>query len=340
MMFKKIISIILVVAAAMLVSCNSKHNQPVQKNETVAVKDTEIKCKPVETSEPDKEAETVPEGEERNTIIAEELFSSEPPVYIESTSMLMINADTGEHIYEKDAHKELAPASMTKVMTTIVALECIEDMNSEFTFTDEHISYLRSLSSSVAGFSAGETVSAKDLIYATMLPSGGDGAIGVAILAAGSVESFVDLMNKKVEELGLEHTHFANPTGLDELNHYSSAYDMCQIMNYAVKNEAFIEIITTRDYTTAPTPYHPNGIKLRNLIQEGVTNNSISAPYLIGGKPGFTDAAKLCLVTYAEHNDTHYILATLGAGNGEKYPQYHFTDMDAIYTAYFSQENN
>ena len=263
-------------------------------------------------------------------------YPSEIPVDIYSTNVIMIDADSGKLIFEMDSSEEVAPASLTKIMTAIVAIENIGDLDEEFTFDSETIDYLRSENASVAGFAEGETVTARDLLYAALLPSGGDGAIGLAVLVGGSIDNFVDMMNGKAAELGLRHTHFVNPTGLDADGQYSSAYDICALFRYALANKDFMSIESSYFYTSTETDEHPDGIEMESTVYAGITNNDISADYIIGGKTGYTGNARLCLATYAEYEGKHYILVTMGAGEGSNKPQYNFFDMDTIYSYYFS----
>ena len=192
------------------------------------------------------------------------------------------------------------------------------------------IAYLRSENASVAGFAAGERVTGYDLLYAAMLPSGGDGAMGLADLTAGSQEAFVDMMNAKAKELGMNRTHFTNATGFDDDGNYSCAYDVSLLFEYALNNDLFRQVATTAFYTTSSTAAHPGGIALRSTVYGGFADNGIGMGAVIGGKTGYTYGAGRCLATYAVKDGEEYILVTLGAGQTPA----HFVDAFKIYTEY------
>ena len=279
---------------------------------------------------------SIPPSAEDITCFSLSDYPGELPIDVYSTNYIMVDTDSGKLLYERNSCEEVAPASLTKIMTALVAIENIDDLDCEYTFDKSTINYLQSQNASVAGFEEGETVTARDLLYAALLPSGGDGAIGLAMLVGGSIDDFVEMMNEKVDSLGLRHTHFVNPTGLDAEGQYSCAYDICVLFSYALNNEEFRKIDSEFFYTSTPTDEHPDGIEMESTVYAGITKNDITAEYILGGKTGYTDNARLCLATYAEFNGEHYILVTMGAGDGSNKPQYNFFDMDAIYSFCFS----
>ena len=146
-----------------------------------------------------------------------------------SDKYILYNLNENEVLMEKDANVKTDIASLTKVMTILVSIENIEDFEKEVTITKEMLSGIAS-DVSVAGFKRGEKLTYNDLLYGAMLPSGADACHALAISIAGSKENFVKLMNEKVKELKLENTNFVNAVGLYDKNHYSSAYDMAQIL--------------------------------------------------------------------------------------------------------------
>ncbi len=253
---------------------------------------------------------------------------------ISSECVLLIDLTNDDVICEKNSAQSVRIASLTKIMTAIVALENLDDFNKTYIFSQDIIDYLVSENSAVAGFKAGEEVRAIDMLYAAMLPSGGDGAMGIADLVGGSQQDFVDMMNQKALSLGMTRTHFTNPTGFDEGENYSCAYDVSLMFEYALENEKFREIITTETYTTYPTTEHPDGITFTSTVYRGFDANNIDMGSVCGGKTGFTTDAGLCLATYAEEKGSEYILITLGAGSGSNYPQYHFYDAAKLYSAF------
>ncbi len=225
-------------------------------------------------------------------------------VDINSRNAVMINLRNNEILYEKGKDEEIKVASMQKVMTSLIAVEKIDDLDEQFVIPSGMFDGLDP-ELAVVGFKPGDTVSYKDLLYATLLKSGADAAYALGMEVSGSEEEYVKLMNAKVEELGLKHTVFKNTSGLDAEGQYSSAYDMAIIMKYAMNNKKFRDIISTPEYTTTNGDYKFVG-PVHKAKAHGMT-------YYIGGKTGFTDDAGLCLVSYASYNDVDYILVTAGA---------------------------
>lgn len=205
------------------------------------------------------------------------------------------------------------PASMTKIMTTIVAIENLSDLNQEITVTNDMIANLYAQDATQAGFQPGETVQAIDLLYGVMLPSGADCCIALADTIAGSEEGFVELMNQKAEKLGLENTHFCNTTGLHADDHYSTAKDIAELLRYALKNSTFREIIESPYHSTPGTNVHPDGITFYSTMFKNLSDTTVIDGKIMGGKTGFTSEAGCCLASFAEIDDIEYILVTAGA---------------------------
>ena len=244
---------------------------------------------------------------------------------ITSSNAVMYNLNDNEIIYEKNKDEEVSIASLTKIMTCIVALENIDNLDEKIVLTNKDFEGLIEQNAAQAGFRVGEEVTYKDLLYGLMLPSGADAAQALARNIAGSNEEYVELMNKKVKELKLKHTHFVNTTGLDIDNHYSSVYDLSKIFMYALKNDTFKEIITTDTYTTS------NGrLTLRSTISKALSNYNLDMSYLLGGKTGTTGNAGLCLATIAEKDKVNYLLVTVGAPYPSNGPT-NYIDQKTIY---------
>lgn len=237
-------------------------------------------------------------------IISEEILS--PYVAV-------INVTDNKLVAGKNAETRIYPASMTKVMTLIVAVENIDNMDNTFTMTSAIIDPLYKDSATRAGFEPGEAVTAKDLMYGLILPSGADGAVGLAEMISGSEEEFVKLMNKKCEELGLTNTHFTNTSGLHNEDHYTTPVEMAMILQYAMENETCAEILSTYQYTTQATEKHPDGILLTSTMFSRMYGNEVGGVEIKAGKTGYTQEAKHCLVSYAESDGKKYIAVTAGA---------------------------
>ena len=215
--------------------------------------------------------------------------------------------------YEKNSNSRTYPASLTKIMTTIVALEHIENLSDIAPVDIDTYQVMVAKNSSMAGFYGKEAVTYRDLLYGTMLPSGGEAANSLAIHVAGSVESFVKLMNEKALELGMENTHFTNVEGLDDDKQYTSAQDMAKLLDYALENGDFRAIFTKKEFVTTKTLDHPNGIILKSTVLtklEGIHQDEFE---IIGGKSGTTSKAGQCWATLGIKNNQEYICIVMGA---------------------------
>ena len=234
---------------------------------------------------------------------------------IQSPYVALLDVTNNEFIAGRQINTRIYPASMTKVMSLIVAVENIDDMNKTYKFGFDELNNLYVQQASVAGFSVDEEVAANDLLYGLILPSGADAAGAIAKITAGTEEAFVELMNKKCEELGLKNTHFCNPSGLHDENQYTTPAEMALIMKYAMSNELCAKVLGTYQYTTAATPQHPQGIQLTSTMFSRMYGNEVEGVSIKAGKTGYTDQAHNCLVNYAEKDGKEYITVMAAAGN-------------------------
>ena len=195
------------------------------------------------------------------------------------------------------------PASMTKMMTLIVAAEHAENLDDTFEMTTAITDPLFLENASVAGFLNGEQVTLRDLMYGLILPSGADCAVALALYTAGSEAAFADMMNEKVAELGLKNTHFMNPTGLHDENQYSTCHEIALILEYALRDDFMRTVLSTYKYTTEKTPQHPDGITLYSTMQSRMYGNEAPGMFILGGKTGYTTEAGTCLASYAVKYD-------------------------------------
>lgn len=168
-----------------------------------------------------------------------------------SDNAIIYNYDLEEVIYEKNADEVISVASLTKIMSTIVLIENINDLDTTVVLNSSHFKGLIEKNASLAGFYIGQKVTYRDLIYGTMLPSGAEAVQTLAIEVFGSNEKLVEKMNEKTLALNLTNTHFVNPFGLDDDGHYSTVKDIATILKYALKNDFFKEVYTTRKYLTS-----------------------------------------------------------------------------------------
>lgn len=248
-----------------------------------------------------------------------------------STSAVLMDLDTGEVLAKRNPSQIIYPASLTKMMTVLVALENIEDTSASVTLSPDIFPPLYEEGASMAGFEPGETATYRDLLYGALLPSGGECCVALAQNIAGSEEAFVEKMNEKATNLELTHTHFTNTTGLQGVDHYSSVEDMAQILKEALKNQAFREIFTTKTYSVAPTNLHPDGFTFHSSMFETMEEAGIQDPYIQGGKTGFTSDAGLCLASLGEVNGKSYVLVTAHADGNHDTDPYHILDAVSVY---------
>lgn len=250
---------------------------------------------------------------------------------INSTNAIVYNLNDDTVIYEKNSEEVISIASLTKIMTTIVAIEQIKDLDEKITIKSRDFVTLYEEGASMAGFKVGQTVSYRDLLYGTFLPSGAEATQALAFNLAGSIENFVALMNKKAEEIGLTNTHFANTTGLDNKENYSTVTDVAKLLKYALKNETFREIYEAISYTTSD-----NSMTLYSSFRYTAKRYGYNVNYIIGAKTGYTDDAGKCLASTAhdKKNDIYYMSVTCGA-NTSTSDAYHIKDNVIIYNYFF-----
>jgi len=230
-----------------------------------------------------------------------------------SENAILIDADTGNVVAKKNAYEKMIPASMTKVLTLLVAADVITEakLDDTFTMTLEITDYAYKNDCSSVGFLDGEVVTVRDLLYGTILASGGDAAVGLATYVAGSHEAFIERMNEKVKQLGLSDTaHFTNCVGIYDKELYCTAYDMAVIMKAAIQNELCREVLKARTYTTTLTEEHPEGITISNWFMRRIEDKDTGGEVL-GAKTGYVVQSGSCAVSYQENtNGTTYICVT------------------------------
>ena len=226
---------------------------------------------------------------------------------------VLIDLDENKVVADRDPQTKMYPASMTKVLTVLVAAENItpEQLDDMCTVTFETTNYSYINECSVVGFEVGEQVSVRDLFYGTILCSGADASLTLAEYVAGSHEAFVDLMNAKLEKLGISETsHFTNCVGLFDENHYTTAHDMAVIMAAALDNELCAEVLKTRERNIEPNEFHPEGQWLYDKFIGWIEDQEINGT-IIGAKTGYVVESGNCCVSALLSNGGHrYILVT------------------------------
>ena len=232
---------------------------------------------------------------------------------LESENAVLYHND--KLMYSQNENQKVQIASLTKIMTAIVALDNINNLDERVTLTNSDFESLAEENLVTAGFKAGDTATYKDLIAGLLLPSGAECAKALERL---TTEGFIDKMNAKAEELGMENTHFTNTIGLDNQENYSTVSDVYKMFSYALKNDTFKELITSESYTTT------NGKIFYSTVAN--TNNQ----YILGGKTGTTDGAGLCLASLANIDGEEFILVTTGAPyDGDR--RYNIEDASYVY---------
>lgn len=236
-----------------------------------------------------------------------------------STNAILIELDTHTITAQKSANEKIFPASMTKIMTLLVAAENMTSLNQTATVTKQTTNYCYVEGASVVGFDPDETVTMEDLLYGTILPSGADATMTLAECIAGSEEKFVELMNKKAQDLGLNGTHFVNTSGLHHPDHYSTVHDIALILKAAMDNDICFKVLTSSHYVTSETTQHATGIPLYSIVHQRIALIKLNTVEVIGGKTGYTPEAGQCLATFAITQDgREFIFVSANAPAGDK----------------------
>jgi D-alanyl-D-alanine carboxypeptidase (penicillin-binding protein 5/6) len=250
---------------------------------------------------------------------------------LNSPNAILVRLKDHATIAQKNSEEKVYPASLTKMMTAIVAIENLPKLKEEIELTNSTFQGLYDRDASMAGFKPGEKAQAIDLLYGALLPSGAECCIGLAEQIAGSQQNFVKIMNQKAAELGMKNTHFENATGLQNENHYTTVKDLSILLSYALQNDTFREIFTSSSHTTGPTNKHPNGLTFYSTMFKELSNQNIIDGEILGGKTGYTDEAGLCLASLARVGKQEYILITTGAKGNHYSQQYNITDAFYVY---------
>lgn len=229
-----------------------------------------------------------------------------PKVY--SSNVIIYDMVDDNVLYEDNSKEQVNIASLTKILTTITAIENIDNLDDEVIFSKEMKSEV-AWDASIAGLWVGSKYTYRDLLYASMLPSGADATIALAISLSGSVDEYVSLMNELAIKVGMDNSHFVNVTGLDEEEHYSTLEDVLKLLRYALNNELFKEIYCTKKYT----------LSSNQIVYSTINKYSKNAGYdispIMGSKTGFTSKAGLCISVLFNGSGHEMLLITTGAIN-------------------------
>ncbi len=232
-----------------------------------------------------------------------------PPFSVTAEGYVLASLDNGYVLAAKNADNKLYPASLTKLMTAIVVLDSCDDLSEQVTCTSTALNPLLGTGSSVFNLVDGETLTVEQLLNVLLIRSANDAANVLAEYVGGSIEGFIDLMNKKAISLGMTSSHFANAHGLHDDSHYTTPNDLLKLMKYATKNEDFCEMIGKRRYTVPATDKNPQRIAATTVFMQDPNSQMPSTYYkpTTGGKTGFTDEAGRCLITTARKNGQSFV---------------------------------
>ena len=245
--------------------------------------------------EPDTEIPKIPQK-----------ISDNQEIKIFAKAALVMDRKSKAVLFEKNAYQKLSQASLTKIMSALIVLESGINLDQMITVSSQ----AANIEPKDIRLQAGEKMTAKDLLYASLLASANDAVLALAEYVGPGVNKFVEKMNKKAEDLKLRDTHFANPTGLDKEENYSTAYDLARLLDYALENEVLRKILGTKEYTAISSKGQKHWFK--------DTNDLLGTPGILGGKTGFTDKAGWCLAEVAQNKQGNEIISiVLGAPSKE-----------------------
>ena len=247
-------------------------------------------------------------------------------IEISANAAMLVSMDTDEVLYEKNADTRVYPASITKIMTTLLILESDKyNPDAKIAMTEEALDLISGTGSSVSLFNAGVEFTQLDLVYMVLMSSYGDCALLAADYYGGSVENFVAMMNTRANELGLTGTHYENPIGLHHEQNYTTARDTYTLTKFALQNETFKEVCESTRHTVNSSA-GTRVLSTTNFLQDNTTNYYYQ--YAKGVKTGFTDEAGRCLVSTASYNGYNYMCIVFGCPPNAKN---HFTESKELY---------
>lgn len=241
-------------------------------------------------------------------------FSFFPSIYassfdISGQNVILYNLNDDTILYEKNSEEKTSIASLTKIMTSLVALKNIDDLNEYVTITDAD--FLGTTGYSKAGFSVGDKVTYLDLLYGILLPSGAEAVNAIVNNTLKNSDDYVAAMNDLAKEIGLENTSFSNMIGKDAESNYSTAKDVATLLKYALKNPTFKMIFTTKEYTAT------NGLLLESTLNN--YQDILQIDLISGAKSGFTQGAGRCLASITTINGVNYLLVVIKSSTSAPY---------------------
>ncbi len=262
----------------------------------------------LQTAEPEPDPTPKPLGTvtpQQNTVFYMTERTADFSETVLSQYGVFIDAQSGEILAQKEAYTRMNPASMTKMLTVLVAAEhlTVEDLDKTAAITIDITDYSYVNDCSNTGYALDEVVTVRDLFYGTILPSGADSALALATYVAGSHEAFVELMNEKLVQMGLgETSHFTNCVGVFDEEHYSTAYDMAVILKATVENPFCRDVMSAHTYTTSLTKEHPEGLLISNWFLRRIEDKDTHGEVLCG-KTGYVDQSGCCAASLGLDGD-------------------------------------
>lgn len=258
-------------------------------------------------------------------------FAIEYPT-LHYNSAIVYDLTDNKVLYELNSTEQKSIASLTKIMTIITAIENTKDLNKTIIY-DSNMKHNVAWYASTAGFKVGDKLTFNDLLYAAMLPSGADATVALAISTSGSIDNFVLKMNELAKEIGMNNSNFVNVHGLDENNHYSTAEDIKKLLEYALKNETFKKVYTTKTYNLSTNK------QIKSTVQKQADKFNLDISKIIGSKTGFTGNAGLCISVLMNHKSHEIIFITLGAPTTTGVP-YNISDTTSLINFIEKNYNN
>ncbi len=235
-------------------------------------------------------------------LVALPLYVNAIDLDLSAQNIILYNLDDESILYEVNSNERTNIASLTKIMTSLVALNNIDDLNEYIIITSKDFEGTNGYSK--AGFQIGDKVTYLDLLYGVLLPSGAD-AVNALVNNTLGYTDFIVQMNNLAHQIGLKNTEYSNPIGKDDINNYSTAYDVASLLKYALSNEVFKKIFTTKEYITT------NGIKMESTLYP--YKDILEIDKILGSKSGFTKGAGRCLASITNLNDVDYLLVVLNS---------------------------
>lgn len=251
---------------------------------------------------------------------------------LHSPYAILLDLKSGAVLAEHNSRDRIYPASLTKIMTALLAVEYTADFDQTMTLPYDMFQALYEENAFMAGFQPGEEATLRDLLYGVLLPSGAECCMALAGQIAGSEERFVSLMNEKAQEIGMTDTHFCNATGLHDPEHYSTVKDIAILLQYALQYETFRQVFCTSRYSVSPTAQHPEGFTFTSTMFQSMDSAEVPGGEILGGKTGYTAEAGLCLASLAQIDGQEYILVTAGAEGSHDTEAFHILDAVDVYS--------